>query len=227
MTSAQQTGCTESRDDLAVPCGASGTGRSCRFMSMPTSRRGGDVDRFIGQYEMSATGTAARCLGELQPTTSAMTIGVSLANMKGGPKNLRTVRPHSVPCMNDQLIARPLMIPFVMIVLNELGDGSSERPFTDENQPVEAGFLDCPDEPFRVRVETRGMRRQANDPNACGGECLAERDGEQRIPIVDQEALAPETAVSGIGQIATHLAHPRSRAPTPSRRSRRGASRGQ
>ena len=33
------------------------------------------------------------------------------------------------------------MIPFVMIVLDELGNGSPKRPFTDENQPVEAGFL--------------------------------------------------------------------------------------
>jgi hypothetical protein len=32
------------------------------------------------------------------------------------------------------------MMPFAMIVLDELGDGSPERPFADENQPVEAGF---------------------------------------------------------------------------------------
>ena len=77
------------------------------------------------------------------------------------------------------------MVPFAMIVLDELGDGSPERPFTDENQPIEAGFLNCPYESFRVRVEIRGTGRQADDLNAGGRECLPERRGEQRIPVVD------------------------------------------
>ncbi len=42
---------------------------------------------------------------------------------------------------HDQLIAQTLMIPFAMIVLDELGDGSSERPLPDANQPVQADSL--------------------------------------------------------------------------------------
>ena len=44
-------------------------------------------------------------------------------------------------CRRDQPIAQALMVAFVMIVLGEFRDGSPERPFTDENQPVKAGFV--------------------------------------------------------------------------------------
>src|SRR5712691_13099085 len=91
---------------------------------------------------------------------------------------------------HDQLIAQALMVAFAMIVLDELPDGSPERPFTDENHPIQTGFLDRPYEALRVCVEIRGTGRQADHLNACGGECPAKRDGEQRIPIVDQKALA-------------------------------------
>jgi hypothetical protein len=90
-------------------------------------------------------------------------------------------------------------------VLDEFGDGSPERPFTDENQPVEAGFLDGPYEPFREGVEIWRVSRQADNLNVCGGESLAECDGEQRIPIVDQIALARQKAVAGIRHVATYL----------------------
>ena len=49
------------------------------------------------------------------------------------------------------------MIAFAMIVLDELVDRSPERCFTDENHPVQAGFLDRPYEALRVRVEIRGL----------------------------------------------------------------------
>ena len=90
---------------------------------------------------------------------------------------------------HDQLIAQALMVAFAMIVLDELANGSPEGRFTDKNDPVQAGFLDRPNEALRVRVEIRGTGRQADDLNACGGECLAERHGEQRIPIVNQISL--------------------------------------
>src|SRR5215210_9128562 len=105
----------------------------------------------------------------------------------------------------EQLIAPPLMIAFAMIVLDELADGSAERTFTDQNHPVQAGFLDGPYEALRVRVEIRGTGRQADHLHTCGGECLPECHGEQWIPIVDQKPLAPETAIAGIRDVATRL----------------------
>ena len=110
--------------------------------------------------------------------------------------------------LHDHLIAQALMVAFAMIVLDELANGSPEGRFTDKNDPVQAGFLDRPYEALRVHVEIRGTRRQADDLNACGGECLAERHGEPRIPIVDQKALAHQKAIVGICHVATHLTHP-------------------
>jgi hypothetical protein len=49
---------------------------------------------------------------------------------------------------------------------------------------------------------------EAHNLHAGGGECLAECPGEQRISIVDQEALVSQKAVAGICQVATHLGHP-------------------
>ena len=72
---------------------------------------------------------------------------------------------------HDQLIAQALMVALVMIMLDELADGSPERLFTDENHPVQAGFLDRPYEALRVRIEIRGTGRQADHLHACGGEC--------------------------------------------------------
>ena len=100
------------------------------------------------------------------------------------------------------------MVPFVMIMRHELADRPPERRFTDENQAVQAGLLDASDESLRVRVEIRGTGRQSDRFNTRAGQCLAERDREERIPVVDQEALARQTAIVGIRHVATHLAHP-------------------
>ena len=39
---------------------------------------------------------------------------------------------------DDQPVAQALMITFEVIMLNELANRSTERSFTDENQPVQA-----------------------------------------------------------------------------------------
>ena len=50
----------------------------------------------------------------------------------------------------------------------------------------------------QLRLDIRGAGRQADDPHTCVSECLAERHREQRIAIVDQEALARQKAMAGI-----------------------------
>ena len=56
---------------------------------------------------------------------------------------------------HDQLIAQALMVTFAMIVFDELGHGSAQRRFTDENHPVQTGFLDGSNETLREGVEIR------------------------------------------------------------------------
>jgi hypothetical protein len=52
----------------------------------------------------------------------------------------------------DETIVESLVIPFAVIVLDVLCHGSAEVPHPDRNQPVQAFFLDRPDEAFGVRV---------------------------------------------------------------------------
>ncbi len=49
----------------------------------------------------------------------------------------------------NELVLQPLVVPLVVVVGTELVDRSPERPFSHENQMIEALGLDRPDEPFR------------------------------------------------------------------------------
>jgi hypothetical protein len=108
----------------------------------------------------------------------------------------------------NQLVVHALMVPFVMIMRNELADNPSERPFTDENQALQTRFFDAPYETLRVRVEIWRTGRQLDNFNTRAGQCFAERDREEGIPIVDRETLACQEAIADICDVATHLAHP-------------------
>ena len=58
--------------------------------------------------------------------------------------------------------------------------------------------------------EIRGTGRQPDSLNTRAGQCVAERDREEPIPIVDQEALAREEAIADVRDVATRLARPAS-----------------
>jgi hypothetical protein len=85
-----------------------------------------------------------------------------------------------------------------VIVLDELGHGSAQRRFANENCAVQQGFLDRPHEALRVRIEIRGTRRKAHDLDASRGEGLAKTEREQWIPIMDYVTLAFQTGVVNI-----------------------------
>jgi len=95
-----------------------------------------------------------------------------------------------------------------MIVLRELSDRAPERPFPDENQAVQARFLGRSYEAFGVRVQIRGMRGEAYRLHARGGQCLTKCLTEERVPIVQQEALPAQSAIDRIGDLATALRDP-------------------
>jgi hypothetical protein len=59
-------------------------------------------------------------------------------------------------CGHDQQILQALMIPFAMIVLDELAQGTAEMALTYRNQPVDAFFFDRSDKALRMRI---GVRR--------------------------------------------------------------------
>ena len=54
-----------------------------------------------------------------------------------------------------------------------------------------------------MRIEIRGARREAHRLHTGGGECLTKRLTKQRVPIVEQEALADQEAIDRIGELRT------------------------
>ena len=54
-----------------------------------------------------------------------------------------------------QAIVEPLVIPFVVVVRDELADGATPRALADQDQALEAGFLAGAHEALRVGVQVR------------------------------------------------------------------------
>ena len=52
-------------------------------------------------------------------------------------------------------MVEPLVIPFVVVVRDELADGATPRALADQDQALEAGFLDGAHEARRVGVQVR------------------------------------------------------------------------
>jgi len=51
------------------------------------------------------------------------------------------------------------MIALVMIMQDEFLNGPSQQAFSEQNHPLQAGFLDGSDETFAVRIEIWGAWR--------------------------------------------------------------------
>ena len=49
-----------------------------------------------------------------------------------------------------QAIVEPLVIPFVVVVRDELADGATQRALADQDHALEAGFLDGAHEARRL-----------------------------------------------------------------------------
>jgi hypothetical protein len=69
---------------------------------------------------------------------------------------------------HNQPIAQALMIPFVMVVNNKFLDGPSQGPLAEQNEPLQASFLDGSDKPLGVGIQFRRARWQFHglDPTA-------------------------------------------------------------
>ena len=52
-------------------------------------------------------------------------------------------------------MVEPLVIPFVVVVRDELADSATQRAFADQDHALEAGFLDGAHEARRVGVQVR------------------------------------------------------------------------
>ena len=76
------------------------------------------------------------------------------------------------------------MVAFVMVVLDEFVNRTTQRAFANEDQAIQARFLDRPHEAFRVRVEIRRTGRQADGFDTGGGQGVSKRIGEPWIAVM-------------------------------------------
>ena len=90
------------------------------------------------------------------------------------------------------------MVPFQMVMRNELSNCVSQRIFTKENHLFQTTFFDRADEPFRIRIQIRRPRRQFDgfDAGACEyGEKVFRIE---RISVVDEIPFSGKEAIHGI-----------------------------
>jgi hypothetical protein len=57
----------------------------------------------------------------------------------------------------------------------------------EDQDPVEQLAAECPDDALADGVHPRRLRQDGDDPQSLGPEHLAERGGEDRIAIMNQE----------------------------------------
>src|SRR5262245_23600023 len=106
----------------------------------------------------------------------------------------------------DQLILEALMIPFSMIVMDELRDGPPEMALSGRNHSVEALFFDGSHKAFRVRIRIRSAFG-CPDANPRIVEDTADVPTPLSISIADQYLMRLQEALIGRAQRARHLAH--------------------
>ena len=100
------------------------------------------------------------------------------------------------------------MIAFLVVMVNELRKGATQRWLTEEDHLIQTTLLDGSNKPFRVGIEFRGSGRQAEGLDSGTLENGSKRVSEYRRAIVNQQMAALQEAIDRIGQIAGSLLHP-------------------
>jgi hypothetical protein len=107
----------------------------------------------------------------------------------------------------NQPIVKALVISFPVVVRDERGERSAQVGFPKDDDPIQALFLDRPDESLRVRIAVGRLERRLHDANADVGQNLEERRAPLGVPVADQDPVATEHAVIRAGQHTRDLAH--------------------
>ena len=99
------------------------------------------------------------------------------------------------------------MIPFPMIVGDELGDRPPEVALAERNHPVEALFFDRSHEALGVGIRVRGADGRQHDANPRVAEHPPHVCGPFAIAIADQDSRPTEKPVVSGRERAPDLAH--------------------
>ena len=106
-------------------------------------------------------------------------------------------------------MVEPLVIPFVVVVRDELAAGATPRALADQDQALEAGFLDGAHEARRVGVQVRRAGGASDGGDIGRGERVAPGRPEERVAVMDEEPDVSQASVLGIGGVPHELGAPR------------------
>ena len=109
----------------------------------------------------------------------------------------------------DQAIVEPLVIPFVVVVRDELADGATPRALADQAHALEAGFLDGAHEALRVGVQVRRAGGESDGGDIGRGERVAHGRPEERVAVMDEDPDVSQESGRGIGGVPHELGDPR------------------
>jgi len=93
---------------------------------------------------------------------------------------------------NNETVVEPLMVTLQMIMRHKLANRIPQRVFTKEDHLLQAILPNRSDEPFRICIQIRRLRRQFDGLNSDRGKRSEKLPRVEWISIVDQIALPRE-----------------------------------
>jgi hypothetical protein len=109
--------------------------------------------------------------------------------------------------IGDQFVVEALMVPFAMVVDEELRESTTEVALTQGNDAVQAFFFDRANKPLRVGIAVRRTKRCPGHAHTRRLEQMSNGGAPLPISVADQEALPVEHAVGRIGEMTRDLEH--------------------
>ena len=100
---------------------------------------------------------------------------------------------------------RPCRVALSVIMMDELGDGPSQRWLIEEEHRIQALALARQDKPFDVSVQIRRTVRQPNDIRSGVLEQIAKLRGELLVTVQDEQSLAAHKAIERVSEIPIDL----------------------
>jgi hypothetical protein len=90
----------------------------------------------------------------------------------------------------EEQVVQTLVVPFEMVVLDELAHGAAKMSLTERDQLVQALGLDRQHEALGVCVQVETARRKLDAFDSRSAKDVAELVGKERIPIVDRYRMS-------------------------------------
>jgi hypothetical protein len=105
----------------------------------------------------------------------------------------------------DQLVTKSLVVSFVMVVRDEVGERPPQVAFTERDHAIQAFLLDRADEPLRMGIAVWCPERCPDHANARCREDALDAKAPFTITIADQHAIRVGAAVGVFRQMAHGL----------------------